>query len=414
MTKPQKSSEFVEKMFAEYYRKIYEPNSPANIENREFGFLTFSEQGMLRHVGLKSADELKRLLGEIVPSHAYYSCAYYEQPDVEMNRKVWLGADLIFDIDADHILTPCNKIHDEWTCSGCGFVGKGLTPEKCPVCDRQKFNTRTWLCKDCLDSAKIETVKLLDILTRDFGFSEKEIRIFFSGNRGYHVHVEDEGFKNADALARKEIADYVCGLGFDAVFHGLDGKDWRTRQVLKSLSENGFGWRRRVAKGMRDFLLNAKKEDYKILGLTTNVAEAIIRNREAILRSFDSTGHLGTIKGVGFETWKKIAEFCAVSQSAKIDTVVTTDVHRLIRLADTLHGKTGFKAVECPFSGIEDFDPSKSAVAFKKGAALVSVSDSPEFKLGEETFGPYRNQKVELPTAAALLLLCRGRAEVVE
>jgi DNA primase small subunit len=109
-----------------------------------------------------------------------------------------------------------------------------------------------------------------------------------------------------------------------------------------------------------------------------------------------------------------MAEHVAKLQSAKIDTVVTTDIHRLIRLADTLHGKTGFLKVEFPVSTTASFDPFKDAIAFKEGTATVNVSDAPEFRLGDELFGPYRDKKVELPTAAAVLLICKGRAEVAE
>jgi len=411
MAVSQNSNVFVRRMFAEYYQKIYEPNPPTCIEKREFGFLLFNEQSMLRHISFKSSGELKFFLEKNAPSNVYYSCAYYEQPEAEMDRKGWLGADLIFDIDADHLLTPCNKIHDEWSCIGCGFVSRGLTPEKCPACGCQKFTLRTWLCKDCLDSAKAETIKLLDILVQDFGFSKKEIRVFFSGNRGYHVHVENEEVKTADNISRREIADYV--LGFDAVLHGLDGKNWQIRQNSKSLNSNIFGWQGRMIKNIRYLILNAKKEDYKALGLSSNIAATLIKNKEALLKSFDEGGYLKATRGIGFETWKRIAKCCVTSQSAKIDTVVTTDVHRLIRLANTLHGKTGFKVAECPLSSIESFDPFKSAVAFKKGTVVIFVSDSPEFRLEEETFGPYRRQRVELPTAAAVLLLCKGRAKVV-
>jgi len=101
-------------------------------------------------------------------------------------------------------------------------------------------------------------------------------------------------------------------------------------------------------------------------------------------------------------------------QSAKIDTVVTTDVHRLIRLTNTLHGKTGLKKIEISITDIERFDPFKSAIAFKEGTVKVLASDAPEFRLGDQTYGPYKNQQVELPTAAALLLLCKGRAEIKE
>ena len=100
------------------------------------------------------------------------------------------------------------------------------------------------------------------------------------------------------------------------------------------------------------------------------------------------------------------------AQSSKIDTVVTTDIHRLIRMNGTLHGKTGLKKVEFPTKDLETFDPFTGAVAFKKGEARVLVSDAPEFKLGGKTLGPYKNQTVELPVAAAVMLICKRRAEV--
>ena len=51
------------------------------------------------------------------------------------------------------------------------------------------------------------------MLDDDFGFSLNELHVFFSGHRGYHVHVEDEAVRSLDAMARKEIVDYVTGLG---------------------------------------------------------------------------------------------------------------------------------------------------------------------------------------------------------
>lgn len=79
-----------------------------------------------------------------------------------------------------------------------------------------------------------------------------------------------------------------------------------------------------------------------------------------------------------------------------------------------MHGKTGLRKVEFPVENFEDFDPFKEAVAFKEGEVKVFVSDAPEFRLGGSVFGPYRGQTVELPTAAAVLLICKGRAEVMK
>ncbi len=101
-------------------------------------------------------------------------------------------------------------------------------------------------------------------------------------------------------------------------------------------------------------------------------------------------------------------------QAAKIDTVVTTDIHRLIRLNNTLHGKTGLKKTEAPIATIEEFDPLKSAIAFPNDNATIFVSEAPEFRIGNEQYGPYRNKKVELSMAAALFLLCKGAAKIAE
>lgn len=402
-----KSIAFVQQAFREHYAKDFSfSESLSMIEKREFGFALF-EGWMLRHKSFDTRGELVSFLGDSAPRDAYFSCAYYEDPQAEMEKKGWSGADLVFDIDADHIPTSCDKVHDQWTCGTCGFTGKGVVPENCPVCSGQKFDESTWPCEVCLASAKYETMKLLDMLLKDFGFSDKETRVFFSGHRGYHVHVENEAIKDIDSAARKEIVDYVYGLGLDLPFQGME-------KGMKMLSVNDDAWRGRIAKGIHAFVFKAKAQDYRDIGLKGNVAEAMVKNKTTILRNLNASRPWETVKGVGPETWKKIVDHFIMSQSASVDTVVTTDTHRLIRLEGTLHGKTGMKKTEFPVSAINDFDPFKSAIAFKGGKATVLVSDAPRFRLGDQTFGPYKNQKIEVPKAAAVLLICRKRAEVIE
>jgi DNA primase small subunit len=175
-----------------------------------------------------------------------------------------------------------------------------------------------------------------------------------------------------------------------------------------------FGWYERLVQGMQDFILKAKEEDFREIGIKKNVVTVLLRNRDSLLKSWLNTGIWGTVKGVSPESWKKMLECSIKLQSAQIDTVVTTDIHRLIRLVGTLHGKTGFKKVEFPVSAIHDFDPFKTAIAFKEGRVAVLTYYAPKFRLGDEMFGPYKDQKVELPTPAAVLLICKGRAEVIE
>jgi DNA primase small subunit len=407
-----KSVDFVKNLFREYYMvDLFLHGKVSHVDKREFGFILL-EGSMVRHISFKTVKELVDFMQSFVPKDAYFSCAYYENPTAEMERKGWLGADLIFDIDADHILTPCERIHDIWTCSSCGFSGKGITPETCPLCGAERLDVETWPCEVCLDSAKLEATKLLDILQDDFGFSRNEIHLFFSGHRGYHVHVECEDVKPLDSVARKEIVDYVSGIGLEVSFYSFN-----RRSPKKKISYGGplfsVGWPKRLVDGLQAFLSKAKEKDLRKLGFRRDAVNAIIERRDALLRNLYDSGIWHTVRGVGFKTWEKLVGHVLMLQSVKIDTVVTTDVHRLIRMPETLNSKTGLKKAEVPVSAIDDFDPFRDAVAFKKGEVEVLVSDVPKFRIGDETFGPYRNRKVELPVAAALLLVCRGRAEVV-
>jgi len=390
-------------MFRDYYQEGFPLDTViSRLESREFGFLSFENQ-MVRHKSFKDINELRDFMQDFVPSDAYHSCAHYEDPTAEMERKGWLGADLIFDIDVDHIPTPCNKVHDEWTCCSCGFSGKGVTPEKCPICGGERFRESTWLCQECMDTAKNETIKLLEVLKEDFGFSDNDIQVYFSGHRGYHVHIESEIVRSLDAISRKEIVDYICGIGFDTDSQSLI---WGKAEKSK--------WHARITRGIQKFILNANMEDLeKGVGLKKKIATSLLKNKDGFLKNLEETTEpWKAIKGVGLETWRKIFAYCAQQEFVKIDTVVTADVHRLVRMANTLHGKTGFKKTEVSMVGIDNFDPFKDAVALRKGEVTVLVQSAPQFRIGDETFGPYKNVKVELPTAAAVLLICKEKAEV--
>ena len=394
-------------MFAEHYRQnlsCIEP--PTSMEKREYAFLLFREKAMMRHKGFKDAEAFRGALLKSTPSDVYYSSAYFERPEAEMDAKGWLGADLVFDIDADHIPTPCDKHHDMWQCRNCGALGRGTKPTKCPKCGGLKFAEIGWLCETCLGSAKEETIKLVDVLEQDFGFSAREMRLAFSGHRGYHVHVEETSVRTLDSIARKEIVDYVAGIGLELATYDIN------RDHVPSLEEPGWGGR--IAKGVYDFMLSATQEQLENVGLKKRNATQILKERDRLLESWKAKGPWKMLSGVGPESWKKILQQGISKQSVKIDTVVTTDIHRLIRLSNTLHGETGLRKVEFGVGEIERFDPLKSAIAFTDGTVRVEVVEAPRFRLGDTGYGPFKNQRVELPTAAAMFLLCKGVAEALE
>ena len=94
---------WLEDRFREYYAQVA-LKGPCRLTQREYALVPFSEQHMQRHMAMKTPDALMAMLRERVPAHVYYSSAFYEVPDgPTMAEKGWLGADLIFDLDADHL-----------------------------------------------------------------------------------------------------------------------------------------------------------------------------------------------------------------------------------------------------------------------------------------------------------------------
>ena len=73
-----------------------------------------------------------------------------------------------------------------------------------------------------LELVKKETFKLMDFLLDDFGFSEQEIELVFSGGRGYHFHIRSPKVLTLGSAERREIVNYVSGKrsGFQIFFQG--------------------------------------------------------------------------------------------------------------------------------------------------------------------------------------------------
>jgi len=400
--------EFVESAFAQYYsQNAAKIKPPSSMAQREFGVILFREKMMVRHKALDTSDELRRFIASMAPSDVYYSSAYYERPEEQMGRKGWVGADLIFDIDSDHIPTPCKSRHDYWICESCSNTGIGAKPSACPRCNGTKFKTEGWLCEKCLNAAKAETQKLLDFLASDFGFKPEKLTTCFSGQRGYHVHIEEAEIRTLDQNSRKEIVDYITGTGLKVELQGLvETRESRNRQITRP-DLNALGWQGRMMRGVYDLLAAASTNEAGGLDLHKGTTKLIQENKELILESLAGRSPRTVVKGLNAATLARLAEKGIEGQASAIDTVVTTDIHRLIRLPETLHGKTGLRTVEIPTQSLEGFDPLSDAVAFKDGDLKVFVKDAYGFRLGEQTYGPYHEEQVDFPMAAAMYLLCK-------
>jgi len=398
------------KFVAEQFQRWYAQNShtvpaPLEIEQREFGFLTFHGRGMYRHIKLPTEAELQRYLRQNAPAHSYHSSSYYEDPTADMARKGWTGADLVFDLDADHYDLPCQKEHDKWVCRNCGKQGTGHPPELCE-CGKAQFQTETWLCERCLQAAKHETQKLLDILIQDFGVHPEDITTNFSGNRGYHVHVHNETVKPLEQHARREIVDYIMSTGFEAEYQGFSQ---RNRGAKPTLAEEG--WRGRASRALYDYLSGATEEELKGIVGAKN-AKNIIAERGRLLKVLTDKHPSNLTPLIDAKSLQLILQKAVKLQASDIDTVVTTDIHRLIRLPNTLHGKTGWQVQTIPYGGLPDYDPLRSAIAITGPPVKLEFRGAPAIRIGEAWYGPYGSEVAEVPLEAALFFLCKKGARI--
>ena len=407
MEEPWGSPDFVAEQFQKWYRS-HSASIPAPIElkKREFAFITFHGRGMHRHIALPTEKELHRYFRNHVPMHAYHSSSYYENPTADMSQKGWLGADLVFDIDADHFDLPCQKVHDRWWCRNCDEHGTGHHPEICS-CGKAQFETETWLCEHCLQAAKYETQKLMDILITDFGVEIDNLITNFSGNRGYHVHVHSDEFKPLDQNSRREIVDYIMGIGLEAEYQGFSRRNRGSRSTFAE-----GGWRGRTGRAIYDYLSAASEKEIRSLKLGRNATSNILNSRDKILETLVTKHPSNVIPFIDPKSLEKLLQKASKLQASEIDTVVTTDIHRLIRMPNTLHGKTGWQVQNIPYGQLPSYDPLMQSVIIRGDPVTLEFRHAPKIKILDTWYGPYDEEEATLPLEAALFFLCKKGARV--
>ncbi len=367
-----------------------------------------------RHAGYLSRDELAKDLIAVAPHSIYHSAAFYKIPVARhMDEKEWFGAELVFDIDADHLDTPCAKDHDAWRCKtdNCGETGTGPPPDSCPTCGNKSFNTRKWVCEKCLEDAKRHTVKLYDdFIIDDFGFNPDKIQLNYSGHRGYHIRVRDPLIYSLDSNSRIQIVHYIMGLGLNTQ------KVVMSRRNVNQIPNRDYpGWAGKIADALVEFIRNIdsypgnerwvkplREKEVKVA-----VLDGLRRNPPVLTKS---------TKSIGLKSWQEIAEKAAEFYGGEIDRPVTHDIHRVIRLIGSLNGKTGFTVKELTRDELNDFNPFQDAIAFNDGHMKVKFlydhPGVPRFKIGNQSYGPYKSESVELPSAVAAFVLCKGVATI--
>lgn len=382
--------------FRDYYRRCaptptgseLRPRIPPDANAREWAhipFTTGSSPPMMRHQALVDGDELATFLTGNQPRHVYHSAARYDDPGAgTMAAKGWRGADLVFDLDADH-LPSVDADADAYA--------------------------------DMLRACRTATAALVDILVADFGFDD--LQVVFSGNRGYHVHVRDAGVDDLGREARREVVDYVRGEGLtvDALIQreavvGASGT--HSRRHL----ETDAGWGRRAHAALVDYLADRRDEPKAAAiealtafpGIGEHRAETVqqtVAKRWEDVTAGEVDLHPDFVRFV-----RTFIEERVVGAGPAIDDPVTTDVHRLIRLPGSLHGATGLVVRPIPTDELTDFDPLEAAICpvFRSVEITIDVTTSLTVDLDGRSWtlepGP-----ATVPEFVGIYAMTRGHAE---
>lgn len=324
---------FVRDLFSHYYR-VALLKLPKDLSSREFAFQVLDSDIYVRHLSFTSEGELRAYLVVNAPKQSYYSTAKYLNPAAsDYSEAGWQGSELMFDIDADKL-------------PGCRTQTVG---EKVEV-----------VTEECIEVAKEALKRLLYILREHMGFSEDELMVYFSGNRGFHVVVtsEDSEWLTLGPIHRLELVDYITARGIDL------------KKLFRSIVKRGF----------RTALPNSQDGGWRSL-------IALFSSRE-------------------------ISDGVVADIAIAVDPLVTQDISRLVRIPNSINGKTGLIASPIRIGEIDSFKLSESLSPFEGYAIIKPRVSFDGFLFGKRVM---LNQGVVSKTDIhiALYLVLNGLASVI-
>jgi len=76
--------------------------------------------------------------------------------------------------------------------------------DACPKCKSNKLDLVSLPSQNCISGVKKEVLNLVKILTRDLQIDDKNIRISFSGNEGFHDYVTNSSYNQLGSNERRD------------------------------------------------------------------------------------------------------------------------------------------------------------------------------------------------------------------
>tara|TARA_Y200000002_G_scaffold192297_1_gene158707 strand:+ start:8148 stop:9251 length:1104 start_codon:yes stop_codon:yes gene_type:complete len=303
-------------------------------------FIPFGGAPPLRHKSFSNVNQVQSFLSQRAMHSCFYSTAYWRRPfELKMADKLWQGADLIFDLDGDHL--------------------PGVTDRDFPGM-LEVIQEQAWSLWN-------------DFLEPEFGFSEEHLQVTFSGHRGFHLHYRDPNLFHLDSEARRELVSHIRGEGVDvqgglARYHDVTAKGWTQR--IRQGMDDMIATLQSIHRGDEGSNAELRRLESALKSLQDREGNTSQRSSSAIKRLAELMVHdqrVGRLKEGKFEllgnyqtlflNLLKADASVVLGSAGETDEVVTIDVRRQIRWPTSLHGKSGMRVSEFPLARL---DPDSS------------------------------------------------------
>ena len=388
--------------FGQYYQNAA-LWSPPRIKMREWMFIPFGGAPPLRHKSFSDVGQVQSFLSQRAMHSCFYSTAYWRRPyELKMADKLWQGADLIFDLDGDHL--------------------PGVTDRDFPGM-LAVIQEQAWSLWN-------------DFLEPEFGFSEEHLQVTFSGHRGFHLHYRDPRLFHLDSEARRELVSHIRGEGVDvqgglARYHDHEAKGWtqRIRQGMDSMIQTLQG----IHRGVENSNMELRRLEAALQSLQDREGNTSQRSSAAIKRLAELMDHESRVQRLKEGKFELLGNYQALflnllkadasvvlGSAGETDEVVTIDVRRQIRWPTSLHGKSGMRVTEFPLSrldpdGSQTYNPLMDAFVFGMDETheVEWLVDDAVAQFGERRIESTAGERFHIHESGATFLVLKGWAKLV-
>ena len=302
-----------------------------DFDKREFGFQVAKENSVkfIRNISFQSPEKLKEYILKTTPLAMYVGAIFSEGPNYFEQKSIqnleWIRREFIFDID----LTEYDNVRP------CSCKGKNMA------------------CEYCWELINVSIKWIQETMQEDFGV--KDIRWVFSGRRGVHAWILDRQMSFLDDEQRSAIVNYLT-------FFKGDGDSAKISPTAKFNSR----YRERVQNVIIDSFFNHTSIDQlEKIGFSKQRSNLLLNQRDktGISNQFYSQFVYNGEKASSIVPSQKIPSREQINQnvllrwSPRLDTAVTIDTRRILRMPGSIHGESGKRVRFLDYDELDFFNP---------------------------------------------------------